>query len=425
MSLYPKLDSVYLSSDDEKDDSEGFRDSSALGRPELCSREAHVQKKAPRVNHSESETAGGSSCPEAPHRSGRNSDATLSLEDFEQKYLDRRHNSQNRHKSHPSSSRSSRSSSRSHKQSVTWVERLHRTVRRGVLWLEHTSKLKVILVGCILGLVFAVVCGELQLGTLSKDNHIPCSLENKFEPCLVKSQLKPALQFAYAIRDHLHSRAGRYECGDEDVPSPAISLEELQALLPGTTEHISRPHMMEHIFYLFLYNPHWSVRWMDSQRQNITDWTHHPSGEDLLESTSPRVSMLCRASQLVSAMWMRVRIAIIVLLALVVLIVGIRWYIHRREQEVQAVYIMVDRIMEVLRHHYETTIRRKELLPYLAIIHVRDMLIPPSERSGFSCFRSGAPLHSGGCSTVVWSHSVAPRVHRQLNTPLVAQSSPV
>ena len=50
MSLYPKLDSVYLSSDDEKDDSEGFRDSSALGRPELCSREAHVQKKAPRVN---------------------------------------------------------------------------------------------------------------------------------------------------------------------------------------------------------------------------------------------------------------------------------------------------------------------------------------------------------------------------------------
>ena len=82
-------------------------------------------------------------------------------------------------------------------------------------------------------------------------------------------------------------------------------------------------------------------------------------------------------------------------------------------------------IPEVLRHHYETTIRRKELLPYLAIIHVRDMLIPPSERFGFSCFRSGAPLHSGGCSTVVWSHSIASRVHRQLSTPLVAPSSPV
>ena len=80
---------------------------------------------------------------------------------------------------------------------------------------------------------------------------------------------------------------------------------------------------------------------------------------------------------------------------------------------------------EVLRHHYETTIRRKELLPYLAIIHVRDMLIPPSERSGFSCFRSGAPLHSGGCSSVVWSRSIAPRVHWQLSTPLVARSSPV
>ena len=50
---------------------------------------------------------------------------------------------------------------------------------------------------------------------------------------------------------------------------------------------------------------------MDSQRRNITDWTHRPGGEDLLESVSPRVSLLCRASQLVTAMWMRVRIAIV------------------------------------------------------------------------------------------------------------------
>ena len=82
-------------------------------------------------------------------------------------------------------------------------------------------------------------------------------------------------------------------------------------------------------------------------------------------------------------------------------------------------------IPEVLHHHYENTIRTKELLPYLAIIHVRDMLIPLSERSGFSCFKSGAPLHSGGCSRVVWSHSVATRVHRQLNTLLVAPSEPL
>ena len=35
---------------------------------------------------------------------------------------------------------------------------------------------------------------------------------------------------------------------------------------------------------------------------------------------------------------------------------------------------------EVLRHHYEATRKQKDLIPYLAIIHVRDMLIQPSER---------------------------------------------
>ena len=30
--------------------------------------------------------------------------------------------------------------------------------------------------------------------------------------------------------------------------------------------------------------------------------------------------------------------------------------------------------------HYKSSLNNKDLLPYLAISHVRDMLIPPSER---------------------------------------------
>ena len=54
-----------------------------------------------------------------------------------------------------------------------------------------------------------------------------------------------------------------------------------------------------------------TCRWMDSHGQNITDWTHRPSGGDLLESTHPQVPLWCRVSQLASAMWRRIRIAII------------------------------------------------------------------------------------------------------------------
>jgi hypothetical protein len=34
-----------------------------------------------------------------------------------------------------------------------------------------------------------------------------------------------------------------------------------------------------------------------------------------------------------------------------------------------------------MKYHYKKSSTKKDLLPYLAIIHVRDMLIPPSERS--------------------------------------------
>ena len=238
MSLYPKLnDSLYLSSDDEVNNSEEFEldgGSDNLGRQELFNRETrarHEQKKTPRVLN-KSEFASGSSFPEIP-RSERHSNATLSLEDFEQKYLGRRYNSQRRDNFSALTNRG-HSGSRSHKQTVTGVMRLKHTVERGVFWLEHASKWRVVLVGCFLGLLSAAVYGELQLGTLSKDNHIPCSQENKFEPCLTKSQLKPALQFAHAIRDHLHSIAGQYECGDVEMSSRAVSLEKIQTLLPNT-----------------------------------------------------------------------------------------------------------------------------------------------------------------------------------------------
>ena len=35
----------------------------------------------------------------------------------------------------------------------------------------------------------------------------------------------------------------------------------------------------------------------------------------------------------------------LVVIALVVLVAGVRWYIHKRELEKRAVYIMVDRIL--------------------------------------------------------------------------------
>jgi len=40
----------------------------------------------------------------------------------------------------------------------------------------------------------------------------------------------------------------------------------------------------------------------------------------------------------------------------------------------------VENIIDILREHHEASKAEKNLLPYLPIPHVRDMLIPPSDR---------------------------------------------
>ena len=50
-----------------------------------------------------------------------------------------------------------------------------------------------------------------------------------------------------------------------------------------------------YVYVCIIYIPYSFVvptcRWMGSDDQNITDWTHHPSGGDLLESTHPQVPL--------------------------------------------------------------------------------------------------------------------------------------
>jgi membrane protein Man1 len=71
------------------------------------------------------------------------------------------------------------------------------------------------------------------------------------------------------------------------------------------------------------------------------------------------------------------------LVGVVLIIIGIIVYNilqHQRMKKQATVYAMIDDIMEVLKAHHQKCQRNDGLLPYVAIVHVRDMLIPPSER---------------------------------------------
>ena len=142
-------------------------------------------------------------------------------------------------------------------------------------------------------------------------------------------------------------------------------------------------------------------------------------------------------------MYLHVFFTSAVVLCVVVVAAAVRWYVHTKENEMRSIYLMVERIIgqlsllplspplstspppslspthatisfysvythyfytfaytqtfsltfslplslslplspsDILKQHHENCQRDSNLLPYLAIIHVRDMLIPPSER---------------------------------------------
>jgi membrane protein Man1 len=98
-----------------------------------------------------------------------------------------------------------------------------------------------------------------------------------------------------------------------------------------------------------------------------------------MESIKPKMTISCHLRQSL----LKNTSLIYSLVGVVLIIIGIIVYNilqHQRMKKQATVYAMIDDIMEVLKAHHQKCQRNDGLLPYVAIVHVRDMLIPPSER---------------------------------------------
>jgi membrane protein Man1 len=182
---------------------------------------------------------------------------------------------------------------------------------------------------------------------------------------------------ALKMADILHKRAVQYICGTKDVPSLAMSLEELRQM--DEIKDVSKDDM-KNVFYLVLVNPHWNIRWMNSSYKTVADWTHYPQSSDRLASSSHSLPFKCRFFLKLAGLWSMLQWIILAILGGVVVYAVFALYQKKKRRQESAVFSMVGRIMDVMKYHYKKSSTKKDLLPYLAIIHVRDMLIPPSER---------------------------------------------
>jgi hypothetical protein len=171
-------------------------------------------------------------------------------------------------------------------------------------WCVAASLWKKALLTVLLGLLCSMIVSTLRLqwDTHRMDNYLPCPSETleDLPPCIPDSEVKVAKVVAQKMADTLHQRAAQYICGVKGTPGLTLSLDQLTKKPP--LKDVSRQDM-KNVFYLFLVNPHWNVRWMDREHKTVTDWTHHPQPSDLLVSSSPSLPLKCSLLLRLAGLW--------------------------------------------------------------------------------------------------------------------------
>ncbi|TFK03726.1 metabotropic glutamate receptor 7 [Platysternon megacephalum] len=181
----------------------------------------------------------------------------------------------------------------------------------------------------------------------------------------------------YELYNYLAIQAGSFECGNpEKLKSKCILVSEAKDYVANVTG--SSPEKFED-----------ALQWILNSNNDLGIWL---KGEDpsepvtsvdqvvCLESTRPRMGLGCRFRRAISIAIMNLFIFFWSLIALwgILLLLKYRW--RKMEEEEQAMYEMVKKIIDAVQDHYKEWEQRLERYPYVGILHVRDTLIPPQSR---------------------------------------------
>ncbi|KAL5474934.1 hypothetical protein EMCRGX_G026967 [Ephydatia muelleri] len=209
MSLYPKLSesALALSSDEEL---EGWRQNKSPQRPKLHGSQGSSPIRSNGLSAEKHHT------PRAERYSPTRGRGTVSLSEFERQYSRR-------------SLPSVRGNAREKVDTPGWFS-LWRKAKDTVYYIGRTNRFIVVLAGCILGALTAVILGELQLGkTQPRDNDVRCPADTTDETsCIPQDRLPSALELANRIKAELHKKARLHDCTDDRSLSRNMSVREIQ-----------------------------------------------------------------------------------------------------------------------------------------------------------------------------------------------------
>uniref|UniRef100_A0A8C0UVB2 LEM domain nuclear envelope protein 2 n=1 Tax=Cyanistes caeruleus TaxID=156563 RepID=A0A8C0UVB2_CYACU len=170
---------------------------------------------------------------------------------------------------------------------------------------------------------------------------------------------------------------GNFECGNpENLKSKCIWVSEVKDHVLNVTGSSSQKFEA-------------ALHWILNSNKDLGIWL---KGRDLsepvssveevfcLESAHPQMGLGCRFRRAVVTAIRNLFLFFWSLITLWGILLYLRYRWRKMEEEEQAMYEMVKKIIAVVQDHYKEWERNLERYPYVGIFHVRDSLIPPQSR---------------------------------------------
>ncbi|NWX20434.1 LEMD2 protein, partial [Aegotheles bennettii] len=208
-------------------------------------------------------------------------------------------------------------------------------------------------------------------------NLLPVDCDKRTDDFCEAKQKDMIMNVLHELYNYLSVQAGNFECGNpENLKSKCIWISEAKDHVVNITG--SSPQKFEA-----------ALHWILNSNKDLGIWL---KGRDLsepvtkveevfcLESAHPQMGLGCRFRRAVVTAIMNLFLFFWSLITLWGILLFLRYRWRKMEEEEQAMYDMVKKIIAVVQDHYKEWERNLERYPYVGIFHVRDSLIPPQSR---------------------------------------------
>ncbi|KAL5015529.1 hypothetical protein ScPMuIL_009799 [Solemya velum] len=231
----------------------------------------------------------------------------------------------------------------------------------------------------LLGISYIFVTGEkITLIILGKKPELLICGETLEEVCYERNRVKKATNIIKNLSRNLSAIAGEVESGD----SPrGLTVHQFRKFVEN---NVKQPEMKDDdaegyptmILNLLIYNPHWSILLKSEDGSPALT----PDDVTRLESEVVQVTLLKRIIRSVYQIIYGIVLLVSCIFAAVLGIYCLRWQAKTREEEQKKIYCMVEKIIDMLKDNYDMNQKDRRHPPYLAVQHIRDQLLPPSQR---------------------------------------------